>query len=194
MRSVLVALALVGCSKSPPPSSAPPEAGPLEASAPAVPVSALAPVDAAPPRKVSQASVARIAKDALNECVDMSTDLAADADAGKDPAAELVKDMAKKDKTLTLIPKACGEQFADRTALATCTMKQVGKNGTITVASHRYSFADVGLSDAAMKECLDMKGDWNAVPRDSAEFRKAKIEHARRGLQRTVDKLDQDEP
>jgi hypothetical protein len=56
------------------------------------------------------------------------------------------------------------------------------------IISH-YDFASINANDKQMAECLEMKGDWKAVSRDSAEWRKAKLENSRRNLQKAVDKL-----
>lgn len=173
IRRVFLSLILVGCSK-PAPVVEVLEAGPAPvASAPPA-------VDAAPPPRFYHLSTARLEGDVLSECADFSFEIPASSDAG-DPTEELRKTRATKG--LLVLSKSCDQQFSDRHPLATCQVKK-SKGGTaIEVVSSRYRYEDVGLSDAAMKECLgEMQGDWQAVSRDSKEWRDAKLDHLRRSV------------
>jgi hypothetical protein len=68
--------------------------------------------------------------------------------------------------------KPCAEQFADRTALATCTVTPKEKDGVrISVVSRYYNVATVSDSDGYMKDCLSMGGDWRANPDKSEAAR-----------------------
>ena len=110
------------------------------------------------------------------------------------PAADFVKGAKRKEKNLMLVPKGCAVQFADRTPLAVCGFEKEQKGLRVAYTSNRYLFEDVGLSDTAMKECIEMGADWKAVPRDSKEWRAAKLEHSRRKLQKLGDKLATPDP
>lgn len=125
--------------------------------------------------------------DSLGECVDFSIDVTLAPDAGepkKDPIEALMKNM----KGLTKIGKPCAEAFPDRTVFATCTLtKREDDGGTsvsMVIVSHRFDFAAVADTDRYMKECLDMRGEWNAIRRDSPDWHAAKAEQARKRLER----------
>jgi hypothetical protein len=69
---------------------------------------------------------------------------------------------------------ACQEQFRDRTPLATCTFTRTDATGTIRGRIAHYAAKDVFSGDSLMKECLSLwHGTWNAVSRDSEEYRRA---------------------
>jgi hypothetical protein len=151
--------------------------------------SALPEVDAAPPPRVREyrASLADLRGDALGECVDFSIDVTLGLDAGE-PKKDPIEAILKGQKGLTKIGKPCAESFPDRTAYATCTLtKREDDGGTsvsIVVVSHRFDFAAVADTDRNMKECLEMRGEWNAIRRDSPEWHAAKTEQARKRLER----------
>jgi hypothetical protein len=149
-----------------------------------------APVEPAPLSFTS--SLAKFSGDFLQLCVDMTITGAPDLDASAlkgNPAEAATKSMRAKDKSLTGIPKTCGEQFPDRTSLASCVLRAEEPRGSMRLVSQHYAFEDVGLTDAAMKECLSEKGDWSAIPRDSHAWRAAKLEHDQRRLRKITDKL-----
>ena len=161
----------------------------------AVPLLVAVEVDAAPPAKVSRTSVAKLSGGLLDECVDISFQgEPPDAGPNWDPATGFVKGAKLKDKDVMVVPKGCAVQFADRTPLAVCGFEKEQKGLRVAYTSNRYLFEDVGLSDTAMKECIEMGGDWKAVPRDSKEWRAAKLEHSRRKLQKLGDELATPDP
>ncbi len=171
-----------------------------DASPPAVVAPMAAPlpvvvVDAAPPAKVSRTSLAKLTAGILDECVDVSFQgEPADAGPNWDPTADFVKGAKRKDKDVMVVPKGCAVQFADRTPLAVCSFEKEQKGVRVAYTSNRYLFEDVGLSDTAMKECIEMGADWKSVPRDSKEWRAAKLDHSRRKLQRLGDRLATPDP
>lgn len=179
MRRALLLLALVACSKT----QAAPTPPPAEASV-AVVVDAAPAVDAAPP--VLTASFAHFIKGNLYECVEMT--LTGTSTEAGDPFAKAEKQM----KDAKRIDESCSETFADRQVLATCTIaSDVDGGGSAKLVSSFYDFADVGLNDKQMAECLEIKGRWKAIPRDSKEWHKAKLEHDRKRLGKAVDKLNE---
>jgi hypothetical protein len=179
---IAVALALVACAKPAPPAPAE-EAPPVVAKA------------AGPSAHTFTGHMAELSGGLLRECADMSVKVSPPPDAGADwqPKANPLDKFAK-DVKRTAIPKPCAEQFADRLALATCTVRssapaKTGEAFTVEVATRFYDFGDVGTSDAKMAECLETKGDWSAIPKDSHEWRKARLEHSRKRLEKAADDL-----
>jgi hypothetical protein len=68
----------------------------------------------------------------------------------------------------------CSVEFPDRTPLATCTFANTHDTGTFRGRLAFYSSKAVFSSDSLMKECLSKwHGTWNAVSRDSEEYRRA---------------------
>ncbi len=120
-----------------------------------------------PTSRTYRASFSHFIKDDLFECVDLERVV---TDGGADPFEGFEVKEAKR------IPKTCGETFAGRSVLATCKDKESG-----TVA-HFFDFETVGLSDGLMKDCLEDGGEWSALPRDSREFKRAKLDHATKQL------------
>jgi hypothetical protein len=131
-----------------------------------------APVDAG--RRASFASFDQ--KSILLLCMDIS----AVTEKALDPVAE------KKDGPIR-IKKPCQDQFKDRLVLAMCTVQGVAKpdagvGGSMVI--YYYDFDTVDANDVEMKGCLTMSGDWQAISRDSDEYRRARV---RRDAQRLVD-------
>ena len=190
MRSlVLASLFVLGCSR-PAPVADRVEAGAVVGTAAPLPV-----IDAAPAARTKhfRASLAHFVKNQLFECIDLSMDLEPPADAGADwkppdnPTDTVRKSMSKE---LTPIQDPCGVAFADRTVLATCSHAHKGDAGSGEVNTSFYGYDDIGLSDEQMADCLKGKGRWNALARDSLEFRKAKLDYDSRNLRKAVGKLN----
>jgi hypothetical protein len=132
----------------------------------------------------------------VDECSDISVIVTDPPDSGTEwltakggpffNAAQFVK----KNKC-TELQSVCTEQFADRKALASCVLEKnavsdagfVGKNRLV---SHYYNYGLLSKSDTYMKQCLEIKGIWKAVPRDSSEWLAAKIEHQQRSLRKLM--------
>lgn len=134
-------------------------------------------------------------KNELDECVDI-TITTTQADGGA-PLADFTKGW-KKDG-VTKLPKSCSETFAAKTMLAACDISEAlpkdgGIDGTLVIHSEHFRFEDVELSDAVMKECIEMGGTWKPLDPKSLAWRKAKLAHSRRGLQKAVDKLNENAP
>lgn len=126
---------------------------------------ATAPAQSPPPaaaeRSPYAASVATFRDDLLDECVDFRIV----PKAGQEAAAlKQVKELASKHPPdgvrQVTIAKPCAEQFPDRTALATCALDRAGTLGRVVMADRYFSLRTVGDSDAYMKDCLTMHGDW----------------------------------
>lgn len=174
--------ALVACSKS----EATPTPQPVEASAPV----AAPPVDAGPQRTTKKGAFARFVGEALSECIDIQiTDVTR-----HDEAGAAVDQIGAAGKTLpgaTRISQSCAEAFGDRQVLASCTMTDRNEKGSSELVFSYYDFAKVGLSDTEMKQCLEVKGAWSAVPRTSREWRRAKLDHDVRELRKATGKLEE---
>lgn len=190
MRYAWLALALVACSKP----ETKPAPAPEASSAPVTKAAEPPPPPPAPKPYAGRASVAHFEKDQIFECLDIAVDIPPPPDAGADwtPSEDILgRTLKAMAKNSTKISKTCAEQFADRTVLASCTMKQNGKtdagtSASATITAHFYNFEDVGNDDAQMKDCLKGGGDWQAISRDSVEWKKAKLEHSRKGLHKAA--------
>ncbi len=141
-------------------------------------------------------SLATFDKDTvLDECLDYSVTYPPGSDAG--PKADwketLMKRMTEENhRTGTILPKPCAEQFSDRTPLATCGVPAhaVGDAGAdVALTDRYYDTGTLGRSDRYMKGCLDMGGDWSALPRDSDEYRAAAHAAARRNAEKNLERL-----
>lgn len=155
-----------------------------------VPIATVAPVPKGP-RMIHVASAADMGKDELAECVDFDLEVPPEFDQTKllDAGPAFDPELMKG---LTSLSKPCGEQFADRTPMAFCTLTRKAEQGqgvTVHMTSRAYLFADVALSDWRMKECLESKGDWKALARGSAEWKAAERAYALRNLHKDSDRL-----
>lgn len=172
MRRWLVALLLVACSKQDIPVT---DAGPVAPSASAPPGSPL----------VYRVSVVAMNGKTVQECTDLVVNLVPPpgSPAGWKPKDDVVGGLVKTMKDATRIPKPCAEHFTDRTVLATCetsakSKRTDGSEGQLQISAHYYDFAKIGLSDMYMTLCSSKQGKWKPIPRDSAEWQKAKADHA----------------
>lgn len=92
-----------------------------------------------------------------------------------------------KGSTATRLNKSCGEQFPDRLPFGVCEDQPI-RNDILGTVAH-YSFADVFRSDWAMKECLENKGHWTSMPRQSRSFIEAQMRFDQADIQRRTRKL-----
>jgi hypothetical protein len=139
----------------------------------------------------------------LDECVDFIITAPSNVDSGSDLADRFAKAVAGKDqKNMSRIYKACDEQFRMTPALAMCNahvsvpLKKIAPDldgGTAEVNSdERYYNLDALTHDNVyMKNCLDMKGDWTGVDKDSTEYREAVRARARREMEKLQKRLGQ---
>lgn len=174
----LLVLLAAACSKKDAVQQAPLSVTSAPSSEPALAASALPDV----PKPHFERTFARFNKDVLAECSDFQVDLLSQGDGG-DPTDGIAKN-ALKDKSLQEITKPCNESFADRTPLATCTVSKPVDGGTMSARGLFFDFGEVGLSDVHMRDCLKMKGEWSAIPRDSQEWRRAKLDHDTKALRK----------
>ena len=121
----------------------------------------------------------------LEECSDLAVELVPPPGSppGWKPKDDVLGGLMKVMKDATRIPKPCAEQYPDRTVLATCetsarSKRTDGSEGQIQIAAHYYDFAKIGLSDAYSALCASKQGKWKPISRDSAEWQKAKTDHA----------------
>ena len=164
-----------GASKSSP-TTAPSEGITASPHAPSVPT-----VSITDQSTVKRLSVAAFRGELLNECDDLEiTGSVQLADAGPLDLEQAFVAMSNipsaktKGNLLTRLKRPCGEEFRDRPPLATCTFAKDYTTGTFRGTIASYSANNVFSSDARMKECLSVwHGTWNAVSRDSEEYRRA---------------------
>ena len=158
------------------PATAPSEGATAGPRAPAVHIAA-----AADQPEVNHLSFAAFKGELLNECDDLEvTGSFRRGDAGPLDLEQLFAAMSDspkakaKENLLTRLKRPCGEEFRDRPPLATCTFAKTHDTGTFRGRLAFYSSKAVFSSDSLMKECLSKwHGTWNAVSRDSEEYRRA---------------------
>lgn len=102
--------------------------------------------------------------------------------------------LSKARKDLVRIYRPCDEQFRDRPALASCTIRNSvhlsatdgGDLGTIeiTIAGRYYDIDDLTMTDSEMHDCLVGKGDWQGVETSSDAYRQALHGRTRREIER----------
>ena len=142
----------------------------------------------APPTKpkqltISALSVAVFDHDDLVECEDFEVGGTPNPDADlnaltaevKKRADDVWKGLSKQQgsRESTRLQRSCIDQFRDRKAFATCSM--VADNAVVRAKWSYYSFPNVFRNDGAMKECIKSKGTWEALSRESDEFREAQL-------------------
>lgn len=138
-------------------------------------------------------AIASFKDDVLDECVDWEIEIvpAADASVAPDASAAAFADLRKAvaKKGGTPIEGNCDATFSDRDVLAACTATKTekGKNGgevRMKLGAGYYDFGTVGFSDAYRRDCLQMGGKWFVQAPDSEVWRRAKLEHSRRKLEK----------
>ena len=171
-RSFVAFLLLVACSKQDVPVA---DAGPAASPASSSPASPLA----------YRVSVVAMNGKTVEECTDLAVNIVPPPSAppGWKPKDDVVAGLLKVMKDAKRIEKPCAEQFAERPALATCetsakSKRTDGSEGQLQISAHYYDFAKIGLSDMYMTLCASKQGKWKPIPRDSAEWQKAKADHA----------------
>lgn len=167
---VLGMLLSAGCGQdvSPPP---PPQTPPaIETVAPPVPT-----------HMVVSVHVAKFGDERLLTCTDVT--FAAlpgeEPDGGMPDAAALREGFAPAGNAdgLRPIPRPCREQFGDRVEWASCSINRAGASGgSLTMVDRYYDFGRAFDNDSFMQECLEMNGEWTAVPRTSPEWQRAQRE------------------
>jgi hypothetical protein len=152
--------------------------------------------------------------DQLDECIDLNFRAEASGTVGsvdwrqraeKTFATFKAKIFGQKSgaKKVIKLEKSCAEQFSDRKPFATCTTPQIpypgdagaadNVTGALQLRSNRYMFETVFLSDGAMKECLGVGWKWEAVSRDSDEFRMAQLQDSTAKARKLLGKAIRDD-
>ncbi|MGH7295223.1 MAG: hypothetical protein ACRELB_09830, partial [Polyangiaceae bacterium] len=103
--------------------------------------------------------------------------------------------------TMSRIYKACAAQFPTGAALAMCTSHQsfpltkgdAGNTRTLEIDTQEryYDLDNLTNGNGFMKSCLDMKGDWQGVDKDSDAYREAARARARREMEKLQKSLGQ---
>jgi hypothetical protein len=129
-------------------------------------------------------SVASLQHDVLDECIDLTVRL--DVAVGNVPewqskdASDLRQRLARLG---TELPRPCAEEFASRPVLATCLATTKREGQELELLERYYNFTTVGMDDIYMQECLRLGGTWQALAKDSPEFRKAQQDATLRRLE-----------
>jgi hypothetical protein len=192
--AMVIALLSAACSRSTPTIAVSSiEAGDQAASDPIAPSKMTAPVP-----QLFAGGVATFTKaDRLDECAyfQVTAPLGYDAGADDDFMAKVLEKMLKGAKGLPApvrIYKPCDAQFQETPVLATCkaTTETTSNKCTFEIESTEqyYDLDQLQRSDAYMRDCLKMNGDWQAAEHDSDEYQEAVRARARRNVQKIVDK------
>lgn len=134
-------------------------------------------------------------KNDLDECADFSVETTDPDLKGRvdfDLKGRVKTLLAATDGGSVLLTASCSETFAGRVVLGTCSIMRAGDaSAAVTITARYYRFETVVDSDVWLKQCLESGGRWQALPRDSDEFRRA--EHARhaKSLSKLTDKAQQ---
>lgn len=180
---VFFVVALAACS-----SKSIPTAATGDATAPPAEATSAAPATSAEPSGHIRLGVGVFVDERLIACVDYNFTYKTKADA--DAYRERIKKTTKDTKGETLFLEGCATSFADRPVLATCTTKDVMKDGSPlgTTTLGYYTIEALG-KDAQMRKCHDGDGKWEALSRSSPEYEKADIEAQLRKNEADLKKL-----
>jgi len=156
-----------------------------------------------------RATRASFNRDQLDECVDINarmtvTGTGAPADwreQAKKKFAAVTASLFKPkpgDKKTIELEKSCAEQFSDRKPFAACTAAPASQSDAIhsvelQIRNNWYMFETVFLSDGAMRECLSQGSKWEAVSRDSDEFRMAQLQDSTAKARKLIGKAIRDD-
>lgn len=200
----LVVLMLTACS-DPTPAVAPSEP-PVAEPAAVAPVVEPAPEPTGPQPVIRTVNAAHFDGDELFECLEFVIEYQppdpapATWPAGipdQETATNGIVEQFEEDDPAVVIQRPCTDQFRDRTPLATCVIsRNIPRNETgrvppgtvitLTSSARFYRAADVIDSDAQMRDCLRVGGDWQAIDRDSEAGREALRQDNRRQLRESV--------
>jgi hypothetical protein len=147
-------------------------------------------------------SHALFTKDRLIGCIDQAIVLPAGVKATPE-AIERLREKQQRGgpgKGWSLLSKSCKEQFHTKPELARCITISTGhgvvQDSGLDLTTYeaqsvaRYYDLDVlTKNDAEMKGCIDMQGDWQAVDKDSDEYREAVRARARREVEHLQEQL-----
>jgi hypothetical protein len=173
---LLIAAVLLGLSCSKPPDEAQVRAQEEPTTKPAAP---------SPPQTASIASLD--ADGLLNEC-DEFTITYSQGTANKDVQASLVESVVggflKKNIRASRLTRPCSDEFRANTVLASCVTRvssELTKSDSdaelaiyeLQMTSRYYNLEMLAGSDAYMKACTERKGDWQALDKNSDEYKAA---------------------
>jgi hypothetical protein len=120
-------------------------------------------------------SVARTYNARLDTCFDFSVEIlppeGADSGWMPQPPSDLPQKLQKLGAS---IERPCAEQFANRSALATCITTNRRGDQALRLVEQHYDYATVGVDETRMDECLRLGGDWQALAKTSQAFLHAK--------------------
>lgn len=186
--------ALGACAKANREDPAPSRPEPAAAVTHATAKAAASPAPPSEPVPAMTISVLTYEKGAADECIDLRL-FTASGDAGQkrvDGLKQMADNVVKKGGSV--LKKSCREQLADRVPLASCTVRSLtegdagGEYARLEAVSTYYSIVTLDASDEYMKNCIELKGDWSALPKDSHEFRRARAEQTLKKANEMLDK------
>lgn len=173
----LIAFTVLACKKEPPREvDAPPVAKAAKpVSAASEPAAGSSAAKAEEP--AATISVISYDKGVLDECAEFV--FFGDAEAVAKKVKTIEVETKKKYPENTIIRKPCREALADRDELATCTATQKGTDDAgvalrLELRSGYYNLKVLEASDTYMKNCLELGGDWKALPSDSPIVKRAR--------------------
>lgn len=99
----------------------------------------------------------------------------------------------KKDESLKELAAPCAESFSSRLAFATCSVSNVSGLKAFekaeSIVFYFYKHESVFESDVELKQCLDMKGKWQAISKDSKEYQRWEAEERARRINKLSDRI-----
>jgi len=144
-------------------------------------------------------SVASFDGDNLSECVELTMRLEPGADR-KSIAEQLAKSLPKANA----LGSPCADTFKDRIVMATCEVAGeaieekkktapsdagvLPKGEILALKSRFYRFEAIS-SDAMMRDCLQTRGKWTALAKDSAEYQAAERAAKRKRAEKMLETL-----
>lgn len=146
----------------------------------AVPAPAPVPVVAAVPEWTMH--IASFRDNRLDECVELALDLTQVAPEEsarlREGTDQFVKGFgSQKGVEMLKLQRPCVEQFADRTVLATCLLRRPDDH--LGMTTRFYDIRTLEQSDAPMKGCLSMGGDWQSSADEGAVTSERFHDHVR---------------
>ena len=132
-------------------------------------------------------SVANSRQGSLEECVDLVVRVGPMVNGTAHSSDEVAARVQSRLMEFgTALKRPCAEQFATSLVLATCYAVTKREGQELELIQHYYNPTTVGLEDLYMRECLRLGGTWEALAKDSPEFRKARANATIRSLEALV--------
>jgi hypothetical protein len=184
----LLALMLIGCSqgtKTAP--SAEPSSPTASASSAAPTATASASASAkAPTQKVSSLSV--FDGQVLSVCLQFTTE----------PQPGIEPKPTKKPDNIVISEQSCAETFPGKLSFATCDIADTSivakqwpddSRRLVSVQAFYYQQPKVFDNDVELKQCLDWKGKWQPIAKDSPEYKQWEHEERAKRIGKLTDTL-----